>query len=202
MYEHKCKGCLIDSTHGKLQKKKDALLEFIFANDSLCLTVSAQNVNIMAYTLSKETIASVIHNNELLVINLKAKKQIKISAIGKNKLYDLKTILDCLLNEDLNGKRKKKQKSIKYFYLDYQINVDNFCNNSSNISRNQISKNNQSTNSTHNNSSILSDTTSKKQPKIDKMKYANEFFENDENSQPTTSNISKATEKKKNAFHR
>ncbi len=34
------------------------------------------------------------------------------------------------------------------------------------------------------------------------MKHANEFFENDENSQPTTSNISKANEKKKNAFHR
>jgi len=117
MNEHKCKGCLIDSTHGKLQKKKDALLEFIFADDSLCLTVSAQNVNIMAYTLSKETIASVIYNNELLVINLKAKKQIKISAIGKTKLYDLKTILDCLLNEDLNGKRKTKQESIKYFSI-------------------------------------------------------------------------------------
>jgi hypothetical protein len=34
------------------------------------------------------------------------------------------------------------------------------------------------------------------------MKHTNEFFENDENSQPTTSNISKANEKKKNAFHR
>lgn len=103
MNEHKCKGCLIDSTHGKLQKKKDALLEFIFAEHSLCLTVSAQNVNIMAYTLSKETIASVIHNNELLVINFKQKNQIKISAIGKNKLIELKNILDALLNDDIDG---------------------------------------------------------------------------------------------------
>jgi hypothetical protein len=110
MNEYKCKGCLIDSTHGKLQKKKDALLEFIFAENSLCLTVSAQNVNIMAYTLSKDTISSVISNNELLVINLKAKKQIKISAIGKAKLYELKTILDSLLNDDLNCKKKKNIK--------------------------------------------------------------------------------------------
>lgn len=107
MNEHKCKGCLIDSTHGKLQKKKDALLEFIFADNSLCLTVSAQNVNIVAYTLSKETIASVIYSNELLVINLKVKKQIKISAIGKNKLIELKNMLDSLLNDDLNGKKNK-----------------------------------------------------------------------------------------------
>jgi hypothetical protein len=108
MNEHKCKGCLIDSTHGKLQKKKDALLEFIFAENSLCLTVSAQNVNIMAYTLSQETMGSVIFNNELLVINLKAKKQIKISAIGKSKLAELKHLLDCLVNDDLNGKKTKE----------------------------------------------------------------------------------------------
>jgi hypothetical protein len=106
MNEHKCKGCLIDSTHGKLQKKKEALLEFIFAENSLCLTVSAQNVNIMAYTLSKDTIASVISTNDLLVINLKVKKQIKISAIGMFKLYELKSICDSLLNEDLNCKKK------------------------------------------------------------------------------------------------
>jgi hypothetical protein len=108
MNEHKCKGCLIDSTHGKLQKKKDALLEFIFAEDSLCLTVSAQNVNIMAYTLSKDTISTVISTNDLLVINLKVKKQIKISNVGKNKLSELKHILDALLNEDLNSKKSQK----------------------------------------------------------------------------------------------
>jgi len=108
MNEHKCKGCLIDSTHGKLQKKKDALLEFIFAENSLCLTVSAQNVNIMAYTLSKDTIASVMSTNDLLVVNLKAKKQIKISAIGIIKLHELKSIFDSLLNEDLDCEKKKK----------------------------------------------------------------------------------------------
>jgi hypothetical protein len=117
MNEHKCKGCLIDSTHGKLQKKKDALLEFIFAENSLCLTVSAQNVNIMAYTLSQETMGSVIFNNELLVINLKAKKQIKISAIGKNKLAELKHLLDCLLNDDLNG--KKNERKFKIFVIEF-----------------------------------------------------------------------------------
>ena len=108
MHEHKCKGCLIDSTHGKLQKKKDALLEFIFADDSLCLTVSAQNVNIMAYTLSHESMASVIANNDLLVVNFRAKKQIKISAIGKTKLMELKHILDALISNDLNGKECRK----------------------------------------------------------------------------------------------
>jgi hypothetical protein len=104
MNEHKCKGCLIDSTHGKLQKKKEVLLEFIFAEDSLCLTVSAQNVNIIAYTLSKETMATVIATNDLLVINLKVRKQIKISAMGKNKLLEFKSILDALLNDDFAGK--------------------------------------------------------------------------------------------------
>ena len=107
MHEHKCKGCLIDSTHGKLQKKKDALLEFIFAENSVCLTVSAQNVNIMAYTLSQETMASVMATNDLLVINLKAKKQIKISAIGQTKLTQLRNILDALIHDDLTGKRRK-----------------------------------------------------------------------------------------------
>jgi hypothetical protein len=106
MNEYKCKGCLIDSTHGKLQKKKEVLLEFIFAENSLCLTVSAQNVNIMAYTLSNESIASVIAATDLLVIIFKAKKQIKISAMGMNKLQELKTILDALVNDDLNGKIK------------------------------------------------------------------------------------------------
>jgi hypothetical protein len=107
MNEHKCKGCLIDSTHQKLQKKKDALLEFIFAENSVCLTVSAQNVNIMTYTLSHETMATVIVTNNLLVINLKAKKQIKISEIGAMKLLELKRVLDCLINDDLNGKKRK-----------------------------------------------------------------------------------------------
>ena len=109
MYEYKCKGCLIDSTHQKLQKKKDALLEFIFAENSLCLTVSAQNVNIMAYTLSHETIQSIATAHDLLVINFKAKKQIKISAIGQEKLLALKRILDCLINDDLNGEREKNE---------------------------------------------------------------------------------------------
>ena len=105
MNEHRCKGCLIDSTHGKLQKKKEALLEFIFAENSLCLTVSAQNVNIMAYTLSHETLASVVSNNDLLVINFKAKKQIKISAMAKTKLVEFKALLDALLTDDSDGKR-------------------------------------------------------------------------------------------------
>jgi hypothetical protein len=118
MNEYKCKGCLIDSTHQKLQKKKDALLEFIFAENSLCLTVSAQNVNIMAYTLSKDTIATVISNTELLVINLKAKKQVKISAIGREKLCELKIILDSLLDEDFSGKKKRsKLKKIFVFII-------------------------------------------------------------------------------------
>ncbi|CAF4109770.1 unnamed protein product [Rotaria sp. Silwood2] len=188
MHEHKCKGCLIDSTHGKLQKKKEVLLEFIFAENSLCLTVSAQNVNIIAYTLSKDTILKVILANELLAINLKTKNQIKISAIGKNRLSELELILDCLLCEEFNA---------------YQTHVENFCHNSANsnsISRNEVSKINQSKNSIHNDSSLLSDTTSKKQPKIDKMKHANQFLENDENSQPTMSNTSKTNEKKKNTL--
>ncbi|CAF3398743.1 unnamed protein product [Rotaria sp. Silwood1] len=188
MHEHKCKGCLIDSTHGKLQKKKDALLEFIFVENALCLTVSAQNVNIITYTLSKDTISNVIYHNDLLVINLKAKNQIKISAIGKNKLIELKNILDDLLHEDLN---------------EYQIHMENFCNNSfnsNNISRNGSSKINHSTNSIHNDSSLLSDITSKKQPKMDKMKHMNQFLENDENSQPTMSTTSKVNDKKKNAL--
>jgi len=193
MNEYKCKGCLIDSTHGKLQKKKEALLEFIFAENSLCLTVSAQNVNIMAYTLSKDTISTVILNNELLVINFKAKKQIKISTIGKTKLYALKKIFDSLLNEDLTCKKNKKKKKIQlknkiFFNLAYQISIENFRNNSNNTS-----KINQSINS-----NLLSDTTSKKQVKNDKMKV----LENDENSQPTILNTSKTNEKKKNAFHR
>ncbi|CAF1080748.1 unnamed protein product [Adineta steineri] len=185
MNEYKCKGCLIDSTHGKLQKKKEALLEFIFAEDSLCLTVSAQNVNIMAYTLSRDTIATVILNNDLLVINLKEKKQIKISAIGKTKLTELKLILDSLLNEDINA---------------YQIYIQDFRNNStniSNVSRNSISKTNHSMNS-----SIISDTSSKKpQLKVDKMKHTNQFLENDENSQPALSYLPKEHEKKKNSLH-
>ena len=105
MNEHRCKGCLIDSTHGKLQKKKEALLEFIFADNSLCLTVSAQNVNIMAYTLSRETLASIISNNDLLVINFKAKKQIKISAMTKTKLLEFKSLLDALITGDADGER-------------------------------------------------------------------------------------------------
>ena len=108
MPEHKCKGCLIDSTHGKLQKKKDALLEFIFGDNSLCLTVSAQNVNIMTYTLSHESLQSIITNNDLLVINLKVKKQIKISAIGQMKLFELRNILNALIQNDLNGTRGEK----------------------------------------------------------------------------------------------
>lgn len=113
MSEHKCKGCLIDSTHQKLQKKKDALLEFQFAENSLCLTVSAQNVNIMTYTLNKDTVQSVVTNaanSELLFINLKARKQIKISAIGNLKLLELRNILACLMNDDLDGKNSKKEK--------------------------------------------------------------------------------------------
>lgn len=101
MTEFKCKGCLTDSTHGKLQKKKDALLEFIFSNDSLCLTVSAQNVNITTYTLSKDAITNISSHNDLLVINFKTKNQIKISAMPTNKLIQLKQILECLLNEDI-----------------------------------------------------------------------------------------------------
>lgn len=107
MPEHKCKGCLIDSTHGKLQKKKDALLEFIFGDNSLCLTVSAQNVNIMTYTLSHESMQSIITTNDLLVINLKVKKQIKISAIGQMKLFELRDILNALIQNDLNGTKEK-----------------------------------------------------------------------------------------------
>lgn len=107
MNEYKCKGCLIDSTHGKLQKKKEVLLEFIFAENSLCLTVSAQNVNVMAYTLSQESIASVIAATDLLVIIFKAKKQIKISAMGTNKLHELKIILDALVMDDLDGKTNR-----------------------------------------------------------------------------------------------
>jgi len=120
MNEQRCKGCLIDSTHQKLQKKKDALLEFIFADDSLCLTVSAQNVNIMTYTLSHETMLSVIVANDLLVINLKAKRQIKISAIGKTKLLELKCILDSLIDDDLNCKEiedKFKTFSFVFFFF-------------------------------------------------------------------------------------
>jgi hypothetical protein len=51
---------------------------------------------------------SIIHNNDLLVINFKAKKQIKISAIWLNKLYYLKNILDSLLHEDFDGNIKSK----------------------------------------------------------------------------------------------
>ena len=103
MNEHKCKGCLIDSTHGKLQKKKEVLLEFIFADHSLCLTVSFQNVNIMAYTISRETMISIVASNDLLAINLKGKQQIKISAIPKNRMNELKILLDALLNNDLQS---------------------------------------------------------------------------------------------------
>ncbi|CAM4876953.1 unnamed protein product [Rotaria socialis] len=192
MYEHKCKGCLIDSTHGKLQKKKDALLEFIFADNSLCLTVSAQNVNIITYTLSKDTMSSAVSNvlnSELLFINLIGKKQLKISAIGRNKVLELKAILDCLINKDLDA---------------YQRHVENFCANSissNNTSKNEASRINLSRSSTHNNSSLLSDTASRKQPKMDKMKHTNKCLENDENFQPMTSNTSKTIEKKRNALY-
>ncbi|UJR36536.1 hypothetical protein I4U23_029256 [Adineta vaga] len=179
MTDYKCKGCLIDSTHGKLQKKKEALLEFIFAPNSLCLTVSAQNVNIMAYTLSKDTISAAMLYNDLFVITFKEKKQIKLSALPANKLYELKCILESLLNEDLSA---------------YENNVKKFrqiSGNSSNTSRNSIVKTN------HVNSDVPSETIQKKTSKIDKMKHANEFFENDENSQP---NSSKSNEKKKNTL--
>lgn len=82
---------------------------------------------------------------------------------------------------------KKINNQMKYlflFVLAYQISIDNFCNNSNNTSKI--------------NSNSLSDTTSKKPSKLDKMKV----LENDENSQPIHLNTSKTTEKKKNALHR
>lgn len=66
-----------------------------------------------------------------------------------------------------------------FFLLAYQKHIENFCN---------TSKINQSINS-----SLLSDTTSKKSIKIDKMKV----LENDENSKPTPLITSKKT-----ALHR
>ncbi len=48
----------------------------------------------------------------------------------------------------------------------------------------------------------MSDVTSKKPLKTDKMKHVNHNSENDENSQPTALNLSKTNEKKKNALHR
>ena len=193
MADYKCKGCLIDSTHGKLQKKKEVLLEFIFAENSLCLTVSAQNVDIMAYTLSRDSIASVIATSELLVIIFKAKKQIKISAMGTNKLHELKSILDALVNDDLNGKINGQNGS-HVFYLAYQIHVETFRHNSSKL--------NQSSHSLVANSSFRSDKPSPKPVKTDKMKHTIRSMENDENSQPTIQQTSKTIEKKKNTLHR
>ncbi|CAF1578735.1 unnamed protein product [Adineta ricciae] len=183
MTDYKCKGCLIDSSHGKLQKKKEALLEFIFTSDSLCLTVSAQNVNIMTYTLSKDTISAATLYNELLVITFKEKKQIKLSALPASKLQELKFMLEALLNDDPTG---------------YEEHEKKFCQvstNSNYASRNSI------TNTSTTSMNLSTDASSKKQPKLDKMKHANQVFENDENSQPSVANISKAAEKKKNALH-
>ncbi len=67
-----------------------------------------------------------------------------------------------------------------FFLLAYQKHIENFCNNNS-------------SNTSKINSSLLSDTTSKKSIKIDKMKV----LENDENSKPISLNTSK-----KNALHR
>lgn len=80
---------------------------------------------------------------------------------------------------------------IKYFIyiLAYHISVDSFCNNNTN----NTSKNNQSLNG-----NAISDVTSKKSLKIDKMKV----LENDENFQPNKLNNSNTNENKKNALHR
>lgn len=77
---------------------------------------------------------------------------------------------------------------IEYFIyiLAYHISVDSFCNNNT-------SKNNQSLNG-----NVISDVTSKKSLKIDKMKV----LENDENFQPNKLNNSNTNENKKNALHR
>jgi hypothetical protein len=82
--------------------------------------------------------------------------------------------------------------------LAYQTHQENFTKNASNSShvvRNQTPKSNR-------NSSLVSDTAAKKQPKIDKMKHANQFLENDENFRPAVNNVPKETEKKKNALYR
>lgn len=104
MNEYRCKGCLVDSTHGKLQKKKEVLLEFIFADNSLCLTVSAQDVNIVAYTISRESIGSFVAMNDLLWITFKTKNQIKISALPIQKIEQLRAIIDALHRGDSDGK--------------------------------------------------------------------------------------------------
>lgn len=103
MNEFKCKACLIDSSHGKLQKKKEVLLEFVFASNSLCLTVSAQNMNLESYTLNKDSISSIASANDLLMISFKLKKHIKISQMPKNKLNELKSIVEYLINDNLQG---------------------------------------------------------------------------------------------------
>ena len=110
MNEFKCKACLTDSTHGKLQKKKEVLLEFTFADASLCLTVSAQNLNLTTYTLNKDSISSILPTNDLLVINFKMKSQIKISAMDKTKMIEFKSILESLLRDERDGKNKNKSK--------------------------------------------------------------------------------------------
>lgn len=104
MTEYKCKACLIDSSNSKLQKKKEVLLEFIFAEQSLCLTVSAQNVNIVAYTISRESMTSIVATNDLLAINFKTRNQIKISSLTKDKIQQLKHLLDALLVDDFESK--------------------------------------------------------------------------------------------------
>lgn len=104
MTEYKCKACLIDSSNSKLQKKKEVLLEFIFAEQSLCLTVSAQNVNIVAYTISRESMTSIVATNDLLAINFKTRNQIKISALTKEKIQQFKNLLDALLIDDFESK--------------------------------------------------------------------------------------------------
>jgi hypothetical protein len=63
-------------------------------------------VDIIAYTLSRDTMTTVMLYNDLLVITFREKKQIKISALPTNKLQQLKLILDALLEEDLHGKRR------------------------------------------------------------------------------------------------
>ena len=95
-----------------------------------------------------------------------------------------------------------KERNLRKFYLvclDYEEHEKNFrqmSTNSNHPSRNSIAK-------TSTKSMDLSvDASGKKQPKLDKMKHANQVFENDENSQPSVTNISKTTEKKKSTLHR
>ena len=84
------------------------------------------------------------------------------------------------------------------FRLVYETCKEDFVKNSANSS--QITRH--PTPKASRQSTSLSETTIKKQPKLDKMKHLAQFLENDENSRPPVNDVPKPHETKKNPLYR